>query len=76
MKFMTKMLVLSALAIGCGGGGDEEGCTEGEVYCDGDLLIECIDGAEVESDCAADGMMCHEEMGHCMEMTGEGDMSM
>jgi len=55
----------------CDGGGDEEtteGCEEGSVSCDGDFLVECVDGEEVETDCAADGMMCHEEMGHCMTM--------
>ncbi len=70
MKWMLKVVAVSALAIACDGGGSgEEGCVEGDVSCDGDLLVECIDGEEVETDCAVDGMMCHAEMGHCMEMT-------
>lgn len=68
MKSMMKFVFLS-LMVACGGGESEEGCTDGEIFCDGDFLVECLDGEEVETDCAVDGMMCHEEMGHCMEMS-------
>lgn len=71
MKWTIKILALSLLAACGGGGGDDaEGCTDGEIFCDGDFLVECVDGEEVETDCAVDGMMCHEEMGHCMDATG------
>ncbi len=46
----------------------EEACTDGEARCDGDVLQECIDeGWEDLDDCAVDGLVCHEEMGHCMD---------
>jgi len=50
---------------GCGGE-----CTEAEFTCDGDILMECVDGELMESeDCSASEMVCH-EMGdgtdHCM----------
>ena len=57
-------LILSML-VGCGGGCEEEAFT-----CEGDVLMECVDGELVESeDCAASEMICH-AMGdgsdHCM----------
>jgi len=73
MRFMVFGLVamVSMPMVGCDGGDDGEetaACEEGTATCDGDFLVECVDGEEVETDCAADGMMCHEEMGHCMAM--------
>ena len=58
------VLIFSILA-GCSGGCEEEAFT-----CDGDVLMECVDGELVESeDCAASEMICH-AMGdgtdHCM----------
>ncbi len=75
-----KLLILSAALTfaltACSGGEEEqEQCdTVGEFRCDdADVLEECgDDGWEVSQDCAADGMMCHEEMGHCMDMVDSG----
>lgn len=67
------MIAMALLTlIGCGGE-----CTEAEFTCDGDVLMECVDGELVESeDCAASEMICH-AMGdgtdHCMT---DGDMEM
>ena len=57
--------ILATLLTGCG-----TTCTEAEFTCDGEVLMECVDGELVESeDCAADNMICH-AMGdgtdHCM----------
>ena len=57
-------LVLAVL-IGCGGA-----CEEAEFSCEGDVLMECVDGELVESeDCAAADMLCHDMddgTDHCM----------
>ena len=51
--------------IACGGE-----CAEAEFSCDGDILMECVDGELVESeDCAASEMTCHvmgDGTDHCM----------
>lgn len=65
--------VLLVLAMGCGESEEEvveNPCEEEDaVQCDGDVLQECIDGQwTVAEDCAESGQMCHEEMGHCMDM--------
>ncbi|MCB9765369.1 MAG: hypothetical protein H6739_36685 [Alphaproteobacteria bacterium] len=73
---MTKPL-LSALALlgaltlaACGD--KEAACTDGDFQCDGDVLQECGSGGwEDVQDCSTDGMMCHAEMGHCMEMSDD-----
>jgi len=74
MRLTTTLFIalLGTLAACDGGGGEETTpCEEGSVSCDGDFLVECVDGEELETDCAADGMECHEEMGHCMDMGGD-----
>jgi hypothetical protein len=64
-------LLLLALTIACTEKEEETEagtCTSGDLQCDGDTLQACTEGAwENAQDCAAEGMICHEEMGHCME---------
>ena len=60
----TVLMVLAALTA-CGE--DEPACDEAVVSCDGTVLQECVDGELVDvEDCADEGMICHEEHGHCM----------
>jgi hypothetical protein len=63
------VLTLMVLAAGCGT--EETTCETGAFQCgEGEMLEECVDGAWAESeDCAADGLICHAEMGHCMAAT-------
>ena len=57
--------------------GSEPECEEAAMQCDGDVLQECgADGWEDLEDCAANGQMCHEEMGHCMDMSDTDDSGM
>ena len=65
---MTKALICGAILwTGCAA--ESSDCAENTFQCDGDVLMECTADGLVESmDCAAEGMMCHEEMGHCMSM--------
>jgi hypothetical protein len=80
LEVQSAPLILSAvLAVAltaCSGGEEEqEQCeTVGELRCaDAEVLEECGDlGWKVSEDCAADGMICHEERGHCMEMADSG----
>jgi hypothetical protein len=77
---MFRSMGVSALflfALGCSGGG-EEACETGAFQCgDGEILEECVDGAWTESeDCAADGLICHAEMGHCMAAGTDTGMTM
>jgi hypothetical protein len=77
---MNALTRLSFVAIALGAlaacGGDPE-CTTGEFDCDGDMLLECVDEVwEDSQDCAADGMMCHADGGHCMEMSETMDSGM
>ncbi len=69
-------VVAMAGAVACGDKDDTGGeCAAGTASCSGDVLTECVDGTVVETDCAADGMICH-DMGddsHCM-MDGEMEM--
>ena len=67
-KSMTYSLIFATtLLAGCAS--DTSECEENTFQCDGDLLMECTADGLVESmDCAAEGMMCHAEMGHCMSM--------
>jgi hypothetical protein len=69
--------ILLALTIACGDKEEEteaETCTSGDLQCSGDILQACNAGAwEEAQDCAAEGMICHEEMGHCMEAEGSDD---
>jgi hypothetical protein len=57
-----RAVLMVALLAGCGA----TPCEGNEVFCDGDMLVECVDGARVETECAAEGQICHEEMLHCM----------
>lgn len=68
------VLALTGL-VACGGG--EETCEAESYQCtDAEVLQVCTDGAWVdEEDCAAIDMMCHAEMGHCMDMS-EDDTQM
>ena len=65
---MIKSLIIATIMFaGCAS--DSSDCAENTFECDGDVLMECTAEGLVESmDCAAEGMMCHEEMGHCMSM--------
>ena len=77
MKTITWTLTLACLIAAC----DNTECTEGELRCTGDVLETCTQDGWVESqDCAAEGMMCHEEMGHCMpapeDTAGSSDTGM
>ncbi|MBX2796064.1 MAG: hypothetical protein KTR31_00305 [Myxococcales bacterium] len=60
-KYLAPMfLVLAACS------GEGEACTDNEFSCDGQLLMQCVDGALVEhADCAVDGGECDAAMGHC-----------
>lgn len=61
--------VLAVVALSACSGAEPE-CTTGAFQCDGDVLNECVDEVWTEAeDCGAQGLMCHEEMGHCMEMS-------
>ncbi len=65
---MRTLLMLGALLtlMACGDKDDTgAACTPG---CDGDVLTECEGGEAVETNCATDGMICHdlEEDSHCM----------
>ncbi len=64
-------LLLPLTLLACGDA--EDACEEGAYTCDGDTLQVCdADGAYVDdTDCAALGLMCHAEMGHCMDMSGD-----
>ncbi len=71
--FATVSIALAATA--CTGDDGHEHCTEGEYICSGDILQVCVDDAFVdEEDCAAEGLTCHAEMGHCM--ADDTDMQM
>lgn len=68
-----KKLAFLALCLVTGCADKDAECTEDEVACDGTIVQACVDGAWVDdTDCADDGMMCHEEMGHCMAMDDSG----
>ena len=70
MIFLTALLVVAAC-------GSEPECEEAALQCEGDVLQECgADGWEDLEDCAANGQMCHEEMGHCMDMSDTDDSGM
>lgn len=66
-------LVLAAILAACGD--KDDACDDGARACDGDVLEECVDGVWEETDCAEDGMICHDldDESHCM-MDGEMDM--
>jgi len=73
-KLLT-LLPLFALTTLVACGDKDDACEDGAKSCDGDVLQECVDGAWEETDCEADGMICH-DMGddsHCMM---DGDMEM
>ena len=64
-----------ALLILAACGDKDAACDDGARACDGDILQECVDQAWEETDCSAEGMICH-DMGddsHCMT---DGDMEM
>ena len=64
---MRATWLFGVLLFGCGEDtASTEACEEGAASCDGDVLVECVDGVEAETDCAAEGLTCHAEMGHCM----------
>jgi len=69
---MYRVVTIAILAgiMACSDGAHEHECVEGEVRCSGDVLEECThdDGWVESQDCAATGQMCHESMGHCMDM--------
>ncbi|MCB9797701.1 MAG: hypothetical protein H6741_33845 [Alphaproteobacteria bacterium] len=52
------------------GGCDSSECEVGAYQCtEGEILEECTDeGWTVAEDCTESGLMCHAEMGHCMDM--------
>jgi hypothetical protein len=68
MRSFFMAVWMTATWAACTGGEEEAACEAEAVQCDGDVLQECADGvwADVE-DCAAEGLTCHEEHGHCME---------
>ncbi len=73
MRHLLLSLLPLFIAVGCGDKDDDTAggsCSTDEVQCtDADVLQTCVDGAwEDTEDCAEQGLMCHEEMGHCMEM--------
>jgi hypothetical protein len=76
MTRKTWMLVTMLAGLGAGCGDKAASCEEEAAHqCDGDVLQVCSDGTwEDEQDCAADGMMCHAEGGHCMEMADDSGM--
>jgi len=70
----TSLLFTLLFAVACG---SESECEEAALQCEGDVLQECgADGWEDLEDCAANGQMCHEEMGHCMDMSDTDDSGM
>ena len=71
-------LVLCVLAACAGESeGEDPACTEGDVQCNGDILEECDgEGWATVQDCAAEGMVCMEDMGHCMDMDMGGGSDM
>jgi hypothetical protein len=75
---LLQILVLTspfALVIACGDDHEHEHCDDDGAYqcTDDDMLQVCTDGAwEDDEDCAAQGLMCHAEMGHCMSMDDTG----
>ncbi len=70
--FVAGLLCMAACS------GDDAACETGAFQCgEGEILEECVDEAwTVSDDCAAEGLECHAEMGHCMDggMTGMSDM--
>ena len=76
-KLMITLAALATLTAGCG---DKDACDEGYNECDGDILMECVDGELVEAeDCAASQMTCHVMGGgddHCMDDGGDSGMDM
>jgi hypothetical protein len=51
-------------------------CEIGTMQCtDAEVLQECGDDGWTDlEDCAAQGMVCHAEMGHCMDMSDDSGM--
>lgn len=71
---MRWVALWSVALAACTGG---EGCEERAFSCDGQLLLQCVDGAEVEvSDCDVEGGMCMASMGHCHHDTMDSGMEM
>jgi hypothetical protein len=75
---LRALILFPALALSLVACGDKDECTTGNNTCEGDVLMECVDGAWEESeDCAASEMICHDmgegDESHCMM---EGDMEM
>ena len=78
MRTLISLTLLVSFLTGCGDKDYDTGtaaaeCTTGEFQCtDAEVLQECIGSTWTDTeDCAALGLMCHAEMGHCMEMDGE-----
>ena len=73
MKFqsLAGCLVLAFASIACGD--KDTVCEASEKNCDGEVLQECVDGDWSETDCEAEGMICHDmgDESHCMP---EGSM--
>lgn len=72
MKKLALSLPLLLLAA-CGG---KEACEDDSYACTEDgMLQHCHEGAwEDHEDCAAQGLVCDAEMGHCMEADDSGGM--
>ena len=68
-------LLALTILIGCGDKADCEvdayQCAEGEIL----QVCDAESGWIDDQDCAEAGLMCHAEMGHCMDMSDEEEES-
>ncbi len=74
MSLRPLLVCALALLTACGDkdGDSAAACAAG---CDGTVLTTCTDGTAAETDCADEGMICHDlgDESHCMM---DGDMEM
>jgi len=73
--FHKLIILLPFVFVFACGDKDEGTCEDAEKACDGDILQECVDGAWEETDCEAEGMICH-DMGDDSHCLMDDDMGM
>ena len=67
IRALSLLTVAALVACGETEAEAEPECDDGAQQCDGDVVQYCVEGLwEDTQDCAADGLMCHAELGHCM----------
>lgn len=73
-RTMRCTILVAVLMVACG----EAECEEDAFSCDGQILVQCQGGEQVEvSDCDVEGGTCMASMGHChMATMDSGTMQM